>query len=384
MVRPAPFLALAVVALVIAACGKAADSKEGAKEAKVEAIAVSTVRVVRADVATPIIATGSLTPSRQTDIGPSVDGIIEEVMVGVGDRVKKGQALFRTRDVDIRLQVQELEKQVELGRAQLSNARSDLQRQNSLKAGGWVSASRMDATRTTAAVATAQLGVWEARLALARQQLKDTLVRAPYDGVISRKDVYEGRFMATRFGGGMPGASAGVVQIMGIDPLAAIVQAPGNTFAQLKIGQKVRIFVDGMDEAIEATIAVINYGVDYKARSVEVRIAVPNPDYKIFPGLYCRAEILPEARSALVVSRKAVLGPESGRYAFFMKDGFARKIALSTREVDGERVEILSNVPEGTELLVGPNVAQLSDGAAVMVEGAPAKVLKPNTQATLQ
>ena len=73
---------------------------------------------------TPIIGTGNITPSRQTDIGPSVDGIIDEVMVDVGDVVKKGDPLFRTRDVDIKLQIRELEQQVALARAQNANAAS--------------------------------------------------------------------------------------------------------------------------------------------------------------------------------------------------------------------------------------------------------------------
>ncbi|NOT40804.1 MAG: efflux RND transporter periplasmic adaptor subunit [Alphaproteobacteria bacterium] len=378
--RPPSAAVLIALALGLAACGQATEAKDQTKAAARVAITVSTVKVTKADVAVPIMATGSLTPSRQTDIGPSVDGIIDEVMVGVGSQVKKGQALFRTRDVDIKLVVLEQEKQVALARAQLRNAQADLKRQDSLKGGGWVSQSRMDTTKTNADVAAAQLGVWEARLAQGRQQLKDTIVRAPYDGVISRKDVYEGRFMATRFGGGgAMGGAAGVVQIMGIDPLAVIVVAPATYFEQFKVGMAGRIFVDGIQKPFEARVAVINYGIDYKARSVELRFALPNPGYKILPGLYCRVELIPEARKTLVVARKAILGPDGSRYAFTAQNGRAKKISLSIREIDGERVEILSNVPEGTELLTGPNLSQLADGVPVMLESA----AKPTTQAQL-
>jgi RND family efflux transporter MFP subunit len=372
--------------LALASCGGPADGKEAGKDKApvVEAIAISTTKVAKSEVAVPITASGSLTPTRQTDIGPSVDGIIEQVMVGVGSRVKKGDVLFKTRDVDIRLMVRQLEKQVALGRAQASNAQNELARQNKLKGGGWVSASRMDTTKTNAEIARAQTGVWEAQLAQAQQQLKDTIVRAPYDGVISRKDVYEGRFMATRMGGmGMPGGSSGVVQIMAIDPLAAIAVAPATYFTQIKVGMDAKIFVDGLETPIAAKVAVVNYGVDYKSRSVEVRLEVPNKDYKILPGLYCRVELIPEARSTLVVDRKAILGPESARYAFTIINGRAKKIALSTRELDGERAEILSNVPEGTELLVGPHLGQLVDGVAVKVEAPAAAAAKAATQAKL-
>src|SRR5262245_2321875 len=97
-----------VLAVALAACGAPADSGAPKNKAQaIEAVAVSTARVTKADIAVPIIATGSITPSRQTDIGPSVDGIIEQVFVNVGDRVKKGAPLFKTRDVDIRLQVRQ-------------------------------------------------------------------------------------------------------------------------------------------------------------------------------------------------------------------------------------------------------------------------------------
>jgi hypothetical protein len=90
--------------------------------------------------------------------------------------------------------------------------------------------------------------------------------------------------------------------------------------------------------------------------------------------------LIPDARKALVVDRKAILGPDGSRYAFTAQNGLAKKISLSTREIDGERVEILSNVPEGTELLAGPNLSQLADGVPVKIEGAAAK---PTTQAKL-
>ena len=357
-------LALATLTLGLATCGKKQDAAQTANPTKAEALQVTVSKVTKANISLPILATGSLTPSRQTDIGPSVDGIIEQVWVNVGSRVKKGDPLFRTRDVDVRLQVKELESQVALARAQLANARNELNRQNTLKSGGWVSQSRMDTTKTGADVAAAQLGVWEARLAQARQLLTDTTVRAPYDGVISRKDVYEGRFMATRFGG-MPGGAAGVVQIMGIDPLAVIVNTPSVNFGQLKLGMPARISIDGVDKTFEGKVAVINYGVDYKSRGVEVRIALPNPDYKILPGLYVKVELQPEPRPALVVDRRVVLGTAAARYAFVNDKGKARKVKLSVREVDGERMEILNNIPEGTEFLGGPNIQQLADGVAI-------------------
>ncbi len=366
----------AVLALLLAlgACGQSPPKPAETKQAD-EALSVTTSKVERASVATPITGSGNITPLRQTDIGPSVDGIIEEVMVKVGDTVKKGQPLFHTRDVDIRLQVQEMDRQVALARAQNANAQADLRRQDALKAGGWVSQSRMDAMRTNAEVTSAQAGVWEARLAQARQNLTDTIVRAPYDGVITRKDVFEGRFMATRFGSG-----TGVVQIMDINTVAAIVNVPEVYVSQIKLDMPARVHVDGFDKPFEAKVAVINHRVDNQTRSVEVRISIENKDHKILPGLFCTVDLMPAPRSVLAAERKAVLGGDGAHYAFIAENGRAKKVSLSTRDLDSERVEILSNVPEGTEFLGGPNLARLSEGIAVKVETpvAPARTAASN------
>jgi len=360
--RFAPLTVALGLLLAVGACGQSPSKPAETKKIE-EALSVTPSKVERASVAAPITGSGNVTPLRQTDIGPSVDGIIEAVMVKVGDTVKKGQPLFHTRDVDIRLQVREMDRQVALARAQNANAQADLRRQDALKAGGWVSQSRMDTMRTNAAVTSAQAGVWEARLAQARQNLSDTIVRAPYDGVITRKDVFEGRFMATRFGGG-----AGVVQIMDIDTVAAIVNVPEVYVSQIKLDMPARVHVDGFDKPFDATVAVINHRVDNQTRSVEVRIAIANKDHKILPGLFCTVDLTPAPRSVLAADRKAVLGGDGAHYAFVAENGRAKKISLSTRDLDRERLEILSNVPEGTELLGGPNLARLSDGIAVKVE----------------
>jgi RND family efflux transporter MFP subunit len=372
---------IGVLAAALAGCGDGGGSNKPATEVPTQraqplaavapppAPALALTSVTRTVIAEPVTGTGSIFAVRTTDIGPSVDGVIETVMVRVGDVVKKGQPLFKTRDADARLTVQELERQLALARAQLRQAQSDLGRQDKLRGGGWVSASRMDAIRTSAEVAAAQAGVWEARLAQARQHLSDTLVRAPYDGVITRRDVDEGRFMATRIPGGQ-GGGGGVVQIMQIDTVAAIVQTPERYLGLLKTGMPVTVRIDSVGGDFKTQVRVINHRLDLATRTVEVRMALPNPDFRIRPGLFCRAEFATEGRSVLTVDARAVFGPEGARYAFLARDGRARRVRLSVRPLADGRLEILSNVPEGTKFLMGPGAESLTDGSAFALPGA--------------
>jgi RND family efflux transporter MFP subunit len=384
---PTPSKRLAILAaavLVLAACGQD-DAKKTEQRVADEAKAIAQTppapvleeaAVTRVTVSEPITGTGSLFAVRTTDVGPSVDGIIDAVFVKVGDVVKKGQPLFRTRDVDARLTVQEVERQLSLARAQARNAAADLRRQTQLKGGGWVSAARMDNTRTSADVANAQVGVWEARLAQARQHLTDTVVRAPYNGVITRRDADEGRFMATRtggFGGGGSGGGSGVVQVMQIDPIAAIVQVPERYLNAIQTGMMAAIMIDSVAGEFKTDVRVVNYRLDIATRSIEVRMALPNPDFKLRPGLFCRAVFEQAPRSVLTVDRRAIFGPEGAQYAFVADGTLARKVAVTARPLPSGQLEILSNVPEGTKFLMGQGAEALSDGSVLPGRGAPVR-----------
>lgn len=375
MSRSFPLIfAVLAACLALAACGQGDAKKAEAPAAEPKAAVqiqagaaqLAEAAVTRTLVSEPIVGTGSIFAVRTTDVGPSIDGIIDAVFVKVGDVVKKGQPLFRTRDIEARLAVQEVERQLSLARAQARNAAADMRRQSQLKNGGWVSAARMDNTRTSADVANAQAGVWEARLAQARQHLADTVVRAPYNGVITRRDADEGKFMATRIPGGQGGqGGGGVVQIMQIDIVSPVVQVPERYLTAIRLGMPASIKIDSLDGEIETTVRVINHRLDLATRSVEVRFALANADLKIRPGLFCRATFRTESRSVLTVDRRAIFGAEGATYAFVADGGLARRIAVSTRPLASGQVEITSNVPEGTKFLMGPGAETLSDGSVL-------------------
>lgn len=365
--RRLPLAVLSAFALVLAACGESGGGAE-APAAQADAIAVVQATVKRAEIAEPIVGTGNIAPSMVTDIGPSVDGIIEEVLVKVGDRVAQGQPLFRTRDVDYRLNLQQLEGKVALARAENTAAQRALQRTATLNKQGNASQGRLDDIRGRADAAAAQLTIAEAQLAAAKQALADTVVAAPYDGVITRRDVDPGKFMATRMGGMMGGGSGGgggVVQLMKIDVVAAIVQAPEPNLPRLSVGLPARVTVDGLDRTVDATVDVVNHRVDDRTRGVEVRLAIQNADYAIKPGLFARAEILPPPRSALTLERSAVLGAPGARFVFREREGKAQRADIETRDLDAERVEVTAGLAEGDVVLSGPNLRQLFDGAPV-------------------
>ena len=361
------FPLLALAALALAACGE--DASEQTADDGSAAIAVFAEAVKAEELAEPVTGTGTIAAHKTTALGPRVDGIIEEIFVRVGDRVKEGQPLFRTRDAEWKLKVAELENQVKLAEAEVRNAQKVFNRSSELHEKGFVSSGNLDDARRGRDAANARLGMATAQLASAQQMLDDCVVTAPFDGVITARDVDEGKFMATRMGG--MGGPGGVLEIMKIDIVAAIVNVPEIYLSKFEVGTKATIYIDSIDRSYESYVAIINDRVDHVTRSVEIRLPIRNEDYEVKPGLFARVEVHPRPRNVLTLSRAALLGTEAARYVFVSDNGTAKRVNVAVRQIDATRVEVLEGLDENGIALTGPNLPLLAEGMPVRIAARP-------------
>jgi len=325
-------------------------------------LALEALLVTREELVEPILGTGTIAPEKETRIGPRVDGIIEEIYVNVGDRVEQGAPLFRTRPIDYEIRLRDAQHARRLARAESEKASRDLARIESLYEKGVASDEQMDQVRTAGEIATARFGTANTALEKAQQDLEDTTVRAPYPGVITQKYVYEGTMMRT-----MLSASSQVVQLMKTDIVAAIVLIPEVHLRRIRIGTPARVRVDGLDAEFETEVYIINDRVEMASRSIEVRLPIRNPDLAIKPGLFAKAELLPDPRRVTVVERRGVLGSTSDRYVFVPEGGRAVRRSVRVRDLDAMRLEVMEGLEPGTSVLVPPPGGVLEEGAPVRV-----------------
>jgi RND family efflux transporter MFP subunit len=318
--------------------------------------------VTREELVEPIVGTGTIAPDKKTDIGPRVDGIIEEIYVSVGDRVEKGAPLFRTRPIDYEIRLRDARHALRLARAEAEKASRDLARIETLYEKTVVSDQQMDQARTAAEIATARFGAAKTALEKAQQDLQDTTVRAPYPGVITQKYVYEGTMMRT-----MLSASSQVVQLMKTDLVAAIVLIPEVHLRRIRIGTPARVHIDGLDAEFESEVYIINDRVEIASRSIEVRLPIRNPDLAIKPGLFAKAELFPDPRQVTVIERRGVLGSASDRYVFVPEDGRAVRRSVRVRDLDAMRLEVMEGLEPGMSVLVPPPGKVLEEGAPVRI-----------------
>ncbi|MCE9650520.1 MAG: efflux RND transporter periplasmic adaptor subunit [Parvibaculum sp.] len=380
------FLSVATLGL-LAGCGD--GEKKSETKAAVDAVSVFETPVTAKSLVEPVIGTGTIAAAKTTELGPRVNGIIDKVYVYVGARVKEGDPLFHTRDIEIKNRVAELENQVKLAEAEVRNTGRAYGRSNELHDKGFVSNGGLDNAQAARDAAKARLGIAQAQFASAKQALEDCTVRAPYDGVVTRRDVDEGKFMSVMSGmgmmsggeGGGGGSGGGVMQIMKIDIVAAIVQVPEVDLQKIHVGSKGKVIIGSMGESFDSEVYILNDLIDVKTRGVELRLPILNPDYKIKPGLFARAEIYPEPRKVLSLERSAVQGTESQRYVFVAGNGVAKRTPITMRQIDATTVEVLSGLKAGDTALTGPNLALIVDGTPVKVETIAASAIDANTTA---
>ncbi|HNS87618.1 MAG TPA: efflux RND transporter periplasmic adaptor subunit, partial [Parvularculaceae bacterium] len=166
---------------------------------------MKSVKIVKpkpATVRNTVIATGSIGSKQTSNIGPLVEGVVESIFVNVGDRVTKGDPLFQTRPLTYERRLEEAKATLELAVARRKNAERVLERTEKLRAEGYAPQARLDDARTALDVAAAEVARAAAAAKTAERQREDTMVRAPYSGVITKRFNDEGIYLSNVFRGG--------------------------------------------------------------------------------------------------------------------------------------------------------------------------------------
>lgn len=362
--------ALLAAFIAIAGCSSGAGEESAAPapahgssdEAAASATPVKIVKPKPATVRNTVIATGSIVSKQTTNIGPLVEGVVESIFVNVGDRVAEGDPLFQTRPVIYERRVEEAKAALELAVARRKNAERVLERTEKLRAQGFAAEARLDDARTAYDVAKAEVARAAAALKTAERQLADTMVRAPYDGVITKRFNDEGVYLSNVFRGG---AESTVLQIQENHIVVAVVYAPEQHLGSLKLNQKALVYVESQPEPRESYVLVLNDMLDVGARTVELRLPIDNSDYSLKSGQFARAEIFTDEMQALLIPADAVLRDQTGAYVFTLKNGRVEKrLVVAEERPDGtaavrEGLEAGDDVivPDGEPIAVGDIVA---------------------------
>lgn len=381
-------------ALTILGC----KSGEASRERPVEAArVVRTVKAEAAGVAESVVVTGELTAKESASVSVKVPGRLELLRVDLGSSVKRGELIAQIEQRDYKLRLQQAEAalkqaRVRLGlapeaedetvepettgvvrqaRALLDEARANLDRQQTLLQQGLLSQASYDSAEAAYKVALSRyqdaieevnnrlavLAERRTQVEIAAQQLADTSIYAPFDGVVQERRAGLGEFLA---------AGTPIVTIVKIDPLRLRVEIPERSASRIRVGQQVTVSIEGDPASYSGKVSRISPALTPQSRMLVVEAEVAN-NGRLRPGSFARAEIITdEQRQVVMVPASALITFAGIEKVIVVKDGKAVEKGVSTGRRVGDRVQILSGLEPGSEVVVEPG--NLQQGQAVTVD----------------
>jgi RND family efflux transporter MFP subunit len=364
--RRAPWRLLALAALLLAAGGAYT------LYARVPVVEVAAVRAAPAGPPAVLNASGYVTPRRRATIAAKITGRVNQIVAEEGMRVEAGQVLARLDDADARARLRAAEAErsataaalAEL-RVNLANAERDRRRWEELWKDGAVSEQGVDQARTVAesvkariALAEEQVRAAEARIRVSEQDLENTVIRAPFAGLVVSKDAQRGEMVSPiSAGGGF--TRTGIATIVDMSSLEIEVDVNESSLARVRPGQPVQAALDAYpDWKIPGHVRTLIPTADRQKATVKVRVAFDRLDPRILPDMGVKVTFLgPEpqpdqAGARAIVPRTAVREGSGGPVAFVVREGRAERRALKLGPLRGSEQEVTAGLAEGEQVVV--------------------------------
>jgi membrane fusion protein (multidrug efflux system) len=386
------FIIPVLAAAIASACsaGSAKTKEQAAAPAPVAAVPVA---AVERPITRFIRVTGTLMAEEQADVAAETAGRVVSAPVERGTPVSQGAELIRLSAAETDAQLKEAEAnaaqiearlgltsgafdvnavpEVQNAKASYELAQNEFGRIKSLLDQRVVSQSEYEQRRTQMEAARQQyeaakngaaqqfqsLQAARARVSLARKAFADTVVRAPFVGVVAQRLVSVGDYVTK----GMK-----VAIVVRVNPLRAQLTIPEQSVSAVAAGQRVSFEVDAYpNRQFEGKVKYVAPSLQADQRALTVEALVPNPAGELKPGLFATARIEQPARTPGVLVPAAAVHTASGTSRVFVVNGdHVEERIVTTGQPVGDLVEITKGLKAG-ERVATKNVAQLTDGTKV-------------------
>ncbi len=331
-------------------------------------------------------ASGYVTARRQATVSSKVTGKVIEVLIEEGMQVKEGQVLarldssFPSRSVALaRAEATAAASALEETRVRIREAQLDYDRAQRLAQSEIASRADADRARAQLDAARARLNAQSDQLATARRQidlqnqsLEDTIIRAPFDGVVVSKDAQPGEMISpVSAGGGF--TRTGIGTIVDMASLEIEVDVNEAYINRVHPGQRVEAVLDAYpDWRIPAHVITAVPTADRQKATVKVRIALDQKDQRVLPDMGVKVSFITDepagAQTTTIVEvpKTAVRRDGEQDIVFVMKDGKAERRAVKVASADGNNSRLASGVAEAETVIVEAP-PELKDGDKVKI-----------------
>jgi RND family efflux transporter MFP subunit len=386
---------LLLIAAVAAGCGTAKGESTSTTGA-VAALTVTTVAATEQQITRFLKVSGTLAAEESADVAAEIQGRVIATPVERGTRVAEGADLIRISPAEAQAQAAEAEAnaaqlegrlglnggteldiekvpEVANARATLSLSQGDFERARTLFEKKLLSQADFDQKSSQAEVTRRQYDIARnsavqqyqallaarARVSLARKALADTVVKAPFTGVVGERLVSVGDYV-TR--------GTKVASVMRTTPLRVQLTVPQQFSTDVAVGRIVSLEVDSAPgKQFMGKVRYVSPALQADSRTLIVEAVVPNEDGSLRPGSFATAQIEQSSHSPAVLVPAASVRTVAGTSRVYVVSGDrAEERLVTVGQAEGDLVEITSGIKSG-EKVATSQVAQLADGVRVAV-----------------
>ncbi len=349
-------LSLSALVLVVTACHKPAETA-GEKAApaapvKVELSAIETVNMPKY-----LTLTGSIVADQQSEVAANVSGRIVATYVERGQAVKKGQALALVDAKGAGFSASAATAQAHAAETNLALAITDCERSDKLFKEGAIAKSEYDRLKSSCSAQMFSAEAAKSNASLAAKLADDTVIRAPFDGIVGERFVNVGEYVQppTR-----------VASVYSVNPVRVQISVPENAVGAVQQGQTVEVHVGAFEgRTFAGKVRYVAPNLRPATRDLLIEAIVDNADGALKAGMFSTVRLVTGEEPQPTVPVDAIRADGTTKRLFLAKDNHAVEVVVQTGSTKDGRVAVMETLSASDKVIVRPPVA-LRDGAAIL------------------
>lgn len=285
-----------------------------------------------------VTSAGTVFPNEEVQLMPETAGRIVALNIKEGSRVVAGQVIAKIKDTDLQAQLKKINYQIEL-------AKQTDARQKKLLEINAISREEYEITSNT-------LNTLDADKEFLEVSIDRTIIKAPFSGKISFKNVSQGAFVTT---------ATSLATLVQTNPVKIDFTIPEKYSTQIRLGSNIKFEVEGQTTSYSASIVAIDPKIDPNLRTLKVRALAQNPNDRLIPGMFVKVTLDLDISQAIMVPTEAIIPVLKGKKVYVMQNGKVAEKMVETGLRTDKNIQITSGLTSGDSLIVSGIMALKKD-----------------------
>ncbi len=345
------------IAILVAGCRKQEYSEMRGNQA----VSVQTALVANQTISEKLTRVGSIRSREIVEISPETAGTIKQVHFTEGDAVDANDLLFSLDDRKLQKQLNARKAGLEAAQARADFARVMYERYEDLLELDAAAASQRDKRKSELDAARAEIERLDAEIALLRERLRDTRVRAPMRGTVGERNVDKGDFV---------NAGRHLTTLHSVEREVRF-SVPEAYVGRVHKGQQVELHVGAFpNETFDAEVIFVSPSVDTYTRTLVVKAQIGDASERLKSGMFATAELILDTHENVpVVPEEALVATQEGYVVYVVSDGKARRQAVTVGIRRPGKAEVKTGLRRGQRIVTAGQM-RVKDGSEVRVGNA--------------